>query len=48
MITAHLLLMILAIVCLFLAAINAPVPPRLNLLALGLLFWALAITLATP
>lgn len=46
MITVHLLLMILAIVCLFLAAINVPSPPRGNLMAAGLCLWALA-TLVT-
>jgi hypothetical protein len=45
MITLRLLLMILAIVCLFLAAIGVNAP-RGNLMAAGLTFWALAVTLA--
>lgn len=40
-ITLHMVLMVLAIVCLFLAAINV-VTPRGNLLAGGLCLWALA------
>jgi hypothetical protein len=43
MITVRLLLMILAVICLALAAIGV-VPPRGgNLMALGLTLWALAI-----
>lgn len=41
MLTLHLVLMIFAIVCLFLAAINV-VAPRISLLAAGLCLWALA------
>jgi hypothetical protein len=41
MVTVKLLLMILAIVCLLLAAINVS-SPRFNLLAAGLFLWALA------
>lgn len=40
-ITLHMVLMVLAVVCLFLAAINV-VTPRGNLLAGGLCLWALA------
>jgi hypothetical protein len=36
--------MILAIVCLFLAALNVQ-PPRGNLTAAGLMLWAIAVTL---
>jgi hypothetical protein len=41
MATLHLLLMILAIVCFFLGAVNVT-PPRGNFIAGGLFFWALA------
>jgi uncharacterized membrane protein YccC len=44
MITAHVLLMILAIICLFLAAIGVQ-SPRGNLLAAGLCLWAVAVTI---
>jgi hypothetical protein len=40
--TLHLLLMVLAIVCFFLAAINVPQPPRVNMIGAGLCLWALA------
>ena len=39
------LLMILAIICLFLAALGVQTP-RGNLMAAGLTLWALAVTLA--
>jgi hypothetical protein len=45
MITLRSLLMLLAIVCLFLAALNVQ-PPRGNLMAAGLTLWAIAVTLA--
>jgi hypothetical protein len=41
MITIRLLLMILAIICLLLAAIGVATP-RLNLMAAGLCLWAIA------
>jgi hypothetical protein len=41
MVTIKLLLMILAIICLFLAAIGVQAP-RCNLMAAGLTLWALA------
>lgn len=45
MITLRSLLMILAIICLFLAALGVAAP-RGNLMAAGLCLWALAATLA--
>ena len=42
MITLHLVLMLFAIVCFFLAACNVPSPPRVNLVAAGLCLWALS------
>jgi hypothetical protein len=45
MITLHTLLMILAVICLFLAAIGVSLPRGGNMLATGLLLWALAVTL---
>jgi hypothetical protein len=45
MISARAILMILAILCLFLAAIGVSTP-RGNLMAAGLTLWALAVTLA--
>jgi hypothetical protein len=45
MIPFRALLMLLAIVCLFLAALNVQ-PPRGNLMAAGLTLWAIAVTLA--
>jgi hypothetical protein len=45
MITLRVLLMILAIICLFLAALGVPTP-RGNLMAAGLTLWAIAVTLA--
>jgi hypothetical protein len=44
MLTIHLLLMILALVCFFCAALDVK-PPRVSLLPLGLFFWALAAVL---
>jgi hypothetical protein len=44
MITLRLLLMILAIICLFLAACGVQ-PPRGNFLPAGLCLWALAATI---
>lgn len=41
MISLHLILMILAIICFFLAAVNVPVP-RGNAIGAGLCLWALA------
>ena len=41
MITVHLLLMILAVICLLLAALDVK-PPHVNALAAGLFLWALA------
>jgi hypothetical protein len=41
MITLHVFLMILAVLCLFLAALNIQ-PPRGNFLAAGLFLWAMA------
>lgn len=41
MITLHLVLMIFAIVCFFLGALNMQ-PPRGNFVAIGLCLWALA------
>jgi len=43
MVTLNLVLLILAFVCLALAAFGAPIPPRVNLGWLGLAFWVLAI-----
>jgi hypothetical protein len=43
MITLKLVLFILAFVCLALAAVNVPAAPRVNLLALGLALWLLAV-----
>jgi hypothetical protein len=45
MMSIHSLLMILAIICLFLAAIGVPTP-RGSLMAAGLTLWAIAVTLA--
>lgn len=45
MITLRLVLMILALVCLILAAIGVSAP-RVNLLALGLSLWLLAVMVA--
>ena len=42
MITLHLVLMILAVVCFFLAATGVPTFTRGNLTAAGLCLWALA------
>ena len=44
MLTLHLFLMILAMVCFFVAALRIE-PPRVSLLPLGLFFWSLAVTL---
>ena len=44
MITIRLVLMVIASVLLLLAAANV-VAPRLNLLALGMFFWALALVI---
>lgn len=44
-ITLQFVLMILAIVCLLLAALGVSAPPR-NLMAAGLCLWALAATVA--
>lgn len=41
----HLLLIVLALVCFVLAALQIP-SPRVNLTPLGLFFWALATALA--
>jgi hypothetical protein len=46
MITLRVLLMILAIICLFLSALGV-VLPRGNLLGAGLCLWAVAITIGT-
>lgn len=47
MITLRSLLMLLAIICLFLAAIGVPAQPqRFSLTAAGLTLWAIAVTLA--
>ena len=45
MISLRLVLMVLALVCLLLAAVNVPTP-RINLQALGLSFWVLALIVA--
>jgi hypothetical protein len=45
MIPLRAVLMILAIICLFLAALGVSAP-RGNLMAAGLTLWALAVTLA--
>jgi hypothetical protein len=42
MITLHLILMILAIICFALTAVGVQAPPRVNLLGAGLFLWALA------
>lgn len=47
MISLHLVLMVLAIICFFLAAMNwpspaPPAPSRVNMIAAGLALWALA------
>lgn len=44
-VTLHLILMILALVCLLMAALNVS-SPRGNLTAAGLFLWALAETIA--
>lgn len=43
MVTLHLVLMILAFVCLVLAGIGVPAVPRVNIGWLGMAFWVLAI-----
>jgi hypothetical protein len=40
-----LILMVFAFVCLVLASLNVPTPPRINLGWLGMAFWALSILL---
>lgn len=45
MITLRSLLMILAIICLFMATVGVQAP-RGNLMAAGLTLWAIAVTLA--
>jgi hypothetical protein len=45
MMSVHSLLMILAVICLFLAAIGVQTP-RGNLMAAGLTLWAIAVTIA--
>lgn len=40
--TVSLILVILALICFFLAAIGVNVPPRINLVAAGLFFWLLS------
>lgn len=45
MISLRQILMILAIICLFLAAVGVSTPKG-NLMAAGLTLWALAVTLA--
>ena len=40
-----LILLVFAFVCLALAAFWTPTPPRVNLIALGLAFWVLAVIL---
>jgi hypothetical protein len=42
-----LVLMVFAFVCFALAAFWNPAPPRVNLIAAGLAFWALSIILIT-
>lgn len=44
-ITIHLILLVLAVVCWFLAALNVPVP-RVNLTALGLFLFGLSMIVA--
>lgn len=44
-VTLHLILMILALICFLLAALNVSTP-RGNLTAAGLFLWALASTIA--
>jgi len=44
-VTLHVLLMVLAIICFLLAALGVSTP-RGNLLAAGLFFWAVAATVA--
>lgn len=44
MLNVHLVLMILALICFFCAALRIE-PARLNLTAMGLFLWALSITL---
>lgn len=45
MITAYMILMILAIVCLLLSALGVSAP-RGNLMAAGLMFWAIATAIS--
>lgn len=40
-----LILMVFSFVCLTLAALNVPTPPRINLGWLGMAFWALTVLL---
>ena len=43
--TIIIILLVLAVLCFALAAFWRPVPPRVNLTALGLLLWVLAVLL---
>jgi hypothetical protein len=43
MVTLNLVLLVLAFVCLALAAVGVPIPPRVNLGWLGLALWVLSI-----
>lgn len=45
MISLHLVLMLLALIAFVLAAVNVP-SPRINLVALGLSLWVLALLVA--
>jgi hypothetical protein len=45
MVSLRLVLMLLALISLVLAALNVP-SPRINLIALGLSFWVLALLVA--
>jgi hypothetical protein len=45
MISLRIVLMLLALICFILAAVNIPTP-RINLLGLGLSFWVLALIAA--
>lgn len=47
MITVRMILLILACISLFLAAINVS-SPRINLIALGLALWVLAVIVTAP
>lgn len=40
--TVGLILVLLALICFFLAAIGVNAPPRFNLVAAGLFFWLLS------